>query len=98
MRLGARCAHPGDGAQVDLDRDCSIAPLVDLRRTLGAVLCVVAAIGRSGFTMSRGLELTRQWDTIVAGGPKGTVAADALARVRLHLDLDKFLQGVVGHR
>ena len=106
----ARCADPGDGAQVDLDRDCSIAPLVDLRR-LRAVLGVVAAIGRSGFTMSRGLELTRQWDTIVAGGPKGTVTADALARVTglsladmevsvagLHLDLDKFLPGVVGHR
>ena len=25
----ARCADPGDGAQVDLCRNCSIAPLVD---------------------------------------------------------------------
>ena len=55
--------------------------------------------------------LTRQWDMIVAGGPKGTVTAEALARVTglgfdemdvsvagLHLDLDKFLQGVGRHR
>ena len=56
----ARCSDPGDGALVDLYRDCSIAPLVDLRRRLRAVLDVIAAIGRSGFTVSRGLELTRQ--------------------------------------
>ena len=61
--------------------------------------------------MSRGLELTRQWDSIVAGGPKGTVTAEALARVAdlglaemevsvagLHHGLDKFLQSVVRHR
>ena len=65
----ARCADRGDGAQVDLYRDCSIAPLVDLRRRLRDVLDTVAAIGRSGFTVSRCLELTRQWDAIVAGGP-----------------------------
>ena len=107
----ARCADPGDGAQVDLYRDCSIAPLVDLRRRLRAVLDTLAAIGRSGFTVSGGLELTRQWDAIVAGVPKGTVTADALVRVTglglaemevafagLHQDLDKFLQGVVRHR
>ena len=61
--------------------------------------------------MSGGLELTRQWDSIVAGGPKGTVTAKALARVAglglaeievsvagLHLGLDNFLQSVFRHR
>ena len=38
-----------------------MAPLVDLRRRLRAVLDVILAIGRSGFTVSRGLELARQW-------------------------------------
>ena len=60
---------------------------------------------------SRGIELTRQWDRIVADGPKGTGTAEHLAGVpwlglaemeavvgRLHLDLDKFLQGVARHR
>ena len=64
---------------------------------------VIAAIGRSGFTVSRGLELTRQWVSIVAGGPQGNVTAEALARVAglgladmeasvidLHHGLDRF--------
>ena len=107
----ARCAHPGDGAQVDLYRDASVAPLVDLRRRLRAVLDVLAAVRRSGFSTSRGLELTRQWDAVVAAGPMGTVTASALERASglgledmevfvaaLHFDLDRFLQAVVRHR
>ena len=31
-RARARCSDPGDGALVDLYRDRSVAPLVDLRR------------------------------------------------------------------
>ena len=31
-RIRARCSDPGDGALVDLYRDHSMAPLVDLRR------------------------------------------------------------------
>ena len=107
----ARCADPGDGAQVDLYRDASAAPLVDLRRRLRAVLDVLVAIRRSGFSVSRGLELTRQWDAILVSGPMGTVTAEALDRASssglsdmevlvaaLHLDLDKFLQAVVRNR
>ena len=107
----ARCSDPGDGAQVDLYRDASTAPLVDLRRRLRAVLDVLGAIRRSGFSVSRGLELTRQWDAILVSGPMGTVTAEALDRASssgladmevlvaaLHLDLDKFLQAVVRNR
>ena len=54
-RVRARCSDPGDAALVDLYRDHSVAPLVDLWRRLRAVLDVIAAIGRSGFTVSRGL-------------------------------------------
>ena len=110
-RIRARCSDPGDGALVDLYRDHSVAPLVDLRRRLRAVLDVIAAIGRSGFTVSRGLELIRQWGSIVAGGPRDTVTAEALARVAglgladmeasvtdLHHGLDRCLQSVVRHR
>ena len=80
-RIRARCSDPVDGALVDLYRDHSVAPLVDLRRRLRAVLDVIAAIGRSGFTISRGLELTRQWGSITAGGPQGGITADDLVRV-----------------
>ena len=39
-RTRARCSDPGDGALVDLYRDHSVAPLVDLRRRLRAVLYI----------------------------------------------------------
>ena len=61
--------------------------------------------------MSRGLDLTRQWEAILASGPMGNVTAEALDRVSgagiadmevlvasLHLDLDKFLQAIVRSR
>ena len=51
----ARCSDPGDGAQVDLHRDRSIATLIDLRRRLRAVLDVVDSVRRSGFAVGRGL-------------------------------------------
>ena len=80
-RIRARCSDLGDGALVDLYQDHSVAPLVDLRRRLRAVLDVITAIGRSGFTVSMGLELSLQFGSIVAGGPQGNITADALARV-----------------
>ena len=52
-RTCARCSDPGDGALVDLYKDHSVAPLVDLRRRFRAVLDIIAAVGRSGFTVSR---------------------------------------------
>ena len=92
-RVRASCSDPGDAALVDLYRDHSVAPLVDLRRRLRAVLDVV----------SRGLELTRQWDSKVA------ITADAVVRVAglgladmeasvvdLHQGLDGFLLFVIG--
>ena len=80
-RVRATCSDPGDAALIDLYRDHSVAPLVDLRRRLRAVVDVIAAIGRSGFTVSRGLELTRQWDSKVAGRSQGGITADDLVRV-----------------
>ena len=107
----ARCTDPGDGAQVDLYRDASIAPLVDLRRRFRAVLDALVALRRWGFSVSRGLELTRQWGAILASGPVGNVTAEALDRASgvaiadmevlvaaLHLDLDRFLQAIVRSR
>ena len=110
-RVRARCSDPGDGALVDLYRDHSVAPLVDLRRRLRAVLDIIAAISRSGFTVSRGLELTRQWSSIVAVVPQSNVTADDLARISglglagmeasvadLHHGLNGLLQDIVRRR
>ena len=32
------------------------------------------------FTVSRGLDLTNQWNAVLGAGPMGTVTADALER------------------
>ena len=74
----ARCLDPGDGALVDLYRDASVAPLVDLKRRFRAVLDILSAVRRFGFSVSRGLELTRQCDAIIAAGPMGTVTSGDL--------------------
>ena len=104
-------ADLGEGAQVDLCRDSSIAPLVDVRRRLRAVPDIIGSIGRSDFSVARGLGPTRQWDNIVGGGPMGTVTAEQLVEVsglglagmeaavgRMHQDLDKLLHCVVVQR
>ena len=67
-------SDPGDGVLVDLYKDHSVAPLVDLRRRLRAVLDIVAAIGAfQAFTVSRGLELTRQWSFCCCSWATGVV-------------------------
>ena len=77
----ARCADPGDGAQVDLYRDRSTAPLIDVRRRLKAVLDVVGAIDRSWYSLPRGLEFTRQWRRVLRFSPLGTVTEERLRAV-----------------
>ena len=107
----ARCADPGDGAQVDLYRDNSIAPLIDLRIRLRSVLDVTGAIGGSGYSLARSLELTRQWWRVLQCGPLGTVTEERLRTVSgLNLpglevevglmfdELHKFLHDIVVRR
>ena len=107
----ARCADPGDGAQVDQYRDDSVAPLIDLWRRLRSVLDVVGAIGRSGFSLVRGLELTRQWEKVLRGGPLGTVTEEQLRTVSglqlpdfgvevelMHNEMYRFLHDIVARR
>ena len=52
-----------------LYRDSSIAPLIDLRRRLKAVMELVDAIIRYGVSLSRSIELSAQWDKILSIGP-----------------------------
>ena len=88
----SRCGDPGDGAQVDLYRDNSIAPLIHLRRRLMSVLDVVGAVNRSGYSLVRGFELTRQWGKVLRCGPLGTVTEERLRTVS-GLRLPGFLGG-----
>ena len=62
-------ADPHDAADVFLYRDSSIAPLLDMRRRFNAVMDVLGAMIRCGVSLSRSVELTAQWDRILAARP-----------------------------
>ena len=66
-RGDAADAH--DAADVFFYRDSSVAPLLDMRRRFEAVMDVLNAMIRNGVSLSRSVELTAQWDRILAAGP-----------------------------
>ena len=65
-----------DAADVFLYQDSSIAPLLDMRRRFKAVMDVLDAMIRYG--LSRSVELTAQWDRILAIGHLYPVTLDDL--------------------
>ena len=62
-------ADAQDAADVFLYRDSSIAPLLDMRRRFKTVMDVLDAMIRNGVFLSRSVELTAQWDRMLAIGP-----------------------------
>ena len=62
-------ADAQDAADVFLYRDSSIAPLLDMRRRFKGVMDVLDAMIRNGISLSRSVELTAQWDWVLAIGP-----------------------------
>ena len=66
VRGGADDAH--DAADVFLYRDCSIAPLLDIRRRFRAVMGVLDSMISHGVTLARSVELTAHWDKILSIG------------------------------
>ena len=108
VRCGAVGVH--DAADVFLYRDSSIAPLLDMRRWFRAVMGVLDAMIRSGVSLARSVELTAQWDRIVAVGPIYPVTLGDLNAVRgfgigdfhrvasgAHRRLGDFIHSVVVH-
>ena len=69
-------ADAHDAADVFLYRDSSVAPLLDLRRRLKAVMELVDAMIRYGVSLSRPIELSAQWDRILSIGPLCPVTLD----------------------
>ena len=57
-------------------RNASLAPLLDMRRRFKAVMDVLDAMIRSGISLSWSVELTAQWDKIIAIGPLHPVTLD----------------------
>ena len=104
-------ADAHDAADVFLCRDASLAPLLDMRRRFKAVMDVLGAMIRSGISLSRSVELTSQWDRILALGPLYNVTSDDLsvnrgmgigafyhAASNVHRRLSDFIHAVVVHR
>ena len=100
-----------DAASVFLYRDCSIAPLLDMRRRFKAVVDVLGAMIRSGISLSRSVEPTVQWDRTLALGPLYPVTLDDLSMDRgmgigafyhaasdVNRRLSDFIHQVVVHR
>ena len=67
VRCNAVDVH--DAADVFLYRDSSISPLLDMRRRFKAVIDVLDAMIWYGISLARSVELTAQWDRILAIGP-----------------------------
>ena len=100
-----------DAADVFLCRDSSLAPWHDMRRRFKAVMVVLGAMIQYGVSLSRSVELTAQWDRILAAGPLYLVTIDDLSAVRglgigdfhrvvadVHHRLSDFIHAVVVHR
>ena len=104
-------ADAHDAADVFLYRDSSIAPLLDLRRRLKAVMELLDAMIRCGVSLSRSLELSAQWDRILSIGPLFPVTLDDFQILRgvglgdfyhgvcgIHRRLSDFIHSIVVHR
>ena len=94
-----------------LYRDSSISPLLDMRRRFKAVMDVLSAMIRNGVSLARSVELTAQWDRILAIGPLHPVTIGDLDMVwgvgvgefhrivsDVHRRLSDFVHAVVVHR
>ena len=69
LKVRSNAVDVHDAADVFLYRDSSIAPLLDMRRRFRAVVGVLDAMIRNGISLARSVELTAQWDRIIAVGP-----------------------------
>ena len=109
VRCNAVDVH--DAADIFLYRDSSISPLLDMRRRFKAVMYVLNAMIRNGILLARSVELTAQWDRILAIGPLHPDTVGDLDMVRgvglgefhrvvsdVHHRLSDFIHAIVVHR
>ena len=90
-RARANAADAVDAAAVFLYRDCSLAPLLSMRRRFEAVMDLLDSMIRCGVSLSRSVELTSQSDRILAVGPMHPVTLDDFSFSRA-LDLGAFFR------
>ena len=80
VRTNASDVH--EGGDVFMYRDSSVAPLLDLRRRMKAVMDVLDSIVRGGVSVARSVELTVLVDKILRIGLAYLVTLDDLQSVR----------------
>ena len=110
-RVRCNIADAVDAADVFLFRDSSIAPLFDMERRFQVVLDVLGAMVRYGVSLARSVELTAQWNRILAAGSLCPVTFGDLHAVEglgigdfhrvvsdVHHRLSDFIREVVVHR
>ena len=110
-KVRGNAADVHDAADVFLYRDSSIAPLLDMGRRFKAVMDVLDALIRYGIFLAPSVELTAQWDRILAVGPLYPVTVDDLSVIQglgvgdfhrvvsgIHHRLSDFIHSVVVHR
>ena len=68
--------------EVSFCRDSSVAPLLDLRRRIKAVMDVLDSIMRCGLSLAQSVKLTVQVDKILRIGPVYPVTLEDLQVVR----------------
>ena len=108
---GSGSARRRRAADVFLYRDASIAHVLDMRRRIRAVMDVLGAMIRDGVSLARSVELSCQWEKILAIGPLHPVTFGDLGMVQgvgigefhriisdLHRRLSDFIHEVVVHR
>ena len=109
VRCNAVDVHDAD--DVFLYRDSSIYPLLDMWRRFKAVIDVLDAMIQYGISLARSVELTAQWDRILAVGPLYPVTLGDLDVVwgvgvgdfhrivsDVHCRLSDFVHAIVVHR
>ena len=94
---------------VHLYRDKSLAPVLDQRRRLRAVCGVAKSIRDNGFSITQGLQLSKQLSRVLQAGPVGPLVQVGFQEVGdrdqverlfewallLHSDLSDFLRKIV---
>ena len=68
-RFRADIADPSSATDVHMFLDCSLVPVLYLKRRLEAVHGLLGCIGCDRFALSRGLELNTQWGCIQRHAP-----------------------------
>ena len=67
-KVRSNAADALDAGDVFMCRDLSIAPVLDVRRRVKAVMDVLDSMIRSGVTLARSIKLTVQWEEILRAG------------------------------